>query len=164
MGLFRDDGLSIIEGNGHMIDKKRKDTIRIFKNENLKITWEVNITKVCFLDVLFDLQTETYKPYHKANNKLVYVHTGSNHPKLILNNIPLGINRRLSSISSSETCFNDEKNEFQKALKEAGHGHILDFKKGIEKSRKPQFPPRSHNKKYISSDSHNSKQKDAKGR
>ena len=108
VGLFRDDGLSIIEGNGHMIDKKRKDTIRIFKNEKLKITWEVNITKVCFLDVLFDLQTETYKPYHKANNKLVYVHTGSNHPKLILNNIPLGINRRLSSISSSETCFNYE--------------------------------------------------------
>ena len=59
IGLFRDDGLAATTGNGHQIDKKRKDLIRIFKNEGLNITWEANIKKVCFLDLMFDLETNS---------------------------------------------------------------------------------------------------------
>ena len=107
IGLFRDDGLAVINGNGHNCDKKRKETVKVFKEEGLKISCETNISRVCFLDVLFDLDQDCYKPYHKINSQVRYVDKGSNHPYIILQNIPYGINKRLSSIFSNEECFND---------------------------------------------------------
>ena len=91
----------------------------------------MNVKRVQFLDVLLDLENNCYQPYHKNNNKLSYVHSGSNHPRMVLNNIPAAINRRLSFISSNETCFNQEKSEYQKALHESGHEYILDYQKGL---------------------------------
>ena len=116
IGIFRDDGLSVMKGTGHEKDKTRKALILAFKEEGLSITWEINIKKVHFLDVLLDLENECYKPYHKKNGKLSYVSPGSNHPRMVLNNIPEGINRRLSSISSNEECFNQAKYEYQQTV------------------------------------------------
>ena len=131
IGIFRDDGLSVMRGSGPEKDKKRKEIIRIFKEENLNITWEINIKKVQFLDVLLDPDSESYRPYHKINSKLIYVARGSNHPRVVLDNIPEGINRRLSSISSNQRCFDEEKHEYQKALKDAGYSHVLSFQQGL---------------------------------
>ena len=46
IGIFRDGGLSVMGGSGPEKDRKRKEIIRIFKEENLNITWEINIKKV----------------------------------------------------------------------------------------------------------------------
>ena len=133
IGLFRDDGLSVMEDSGPEKDRKRKSTIRVFKEEGLKLEWKMNVKKVEYLDVILDLDTECYKPFHKLNSKLIYVHSGSNHPRSVLESVPLGINRRLSSISSNEKCFKDEKEDYQRALNAAGNSHRLDFKRGKEK-------------------------------
>ena len=56
---------------------------------------------VDFLDINLNLKTEIYKPYMKPNGSPIYVHSESNHPRIVLANIPMSINRRLSSISSN---------------------------------------------------------------
>ena len=94
--MYRDDGISVMSGNGHDKDQKRKAIIRIFKQQGFNITWEVNVKKVQFLDVMLDLENNCYKPYHKLNSQIMYVANGSNHPRVVLNNIPEGINKRLS--------------------------------------------------------------------
>ena len=134
IGIFRDDGLSVMTGNGHQKDKKRKDVIRLLKEEGLSITWEINLTKVQYLDILFDLENNCYKPFHKLNSRLSYVGSGSNHPRKVLENIPEGINRRLSNISSNKKCFDEEKCDYQNAIKESGYSNILTYEKGLEKS------------------------------
>ena len=88
-----------------------------------------------FLDVLFDLDAMLYKPYHKPNSKIRYVSRGSNHPKIVLDNIPIGINQRLSSISSNKESFNLEVIAFQRALSHAGHDHQLSYNNNGKKRR-----------------------------
>ena len=61
----------------------------------------------------------------------LYVSKFSNHPPQVLKNVPQNINKRLSSISSSVGCFNEEKDVYQKALKEASYDHILHFNPDI---------------------------------
>ena len=82
--LYRDDGLTAVVGNGHEIDKLRKQLIASFKKFGLTITCVTNIKQVCFLDVCLDLNTELHKPYVKKNSKIKYVAKGSNHPGNIL--------------------------------------------------------------------------------
>ena len=100
--LYRDDGLAAVEGNARHLDNLRKELHALFKKLGLKITWEVYSKKSCFLDILFDLETETFKPYCKQNFKVNYVCKGSNHPPNVIRNLPLNINRRLQNISSNE--------------------------------------------------------------
>ena len=80
--------------------------IFIFANNNLKITVDANKKVVNFLDVTLDLNTGKFKPYSKPSTTPLYVHSQSNHPPNILRNIPVAINRRLSSVSSDHEVFN----------------------------------------------------------
>ena len=73
------------------------------------------------------MKTGLFKPYHKNNSQIKYVNRGSNHPRAVLDNIPYGVNKRLSTISSNQECFNAEKGYFQEALGEAGYNHQLNF-------------------------------------
>ena len=60
-----------------------------------------------FLDVTFNLNNSTYKPFTKPNTTLQYVHRRSNHPPITTKNIPAGINKRLSSLSSDKASFDE---------------------------------------------------------
>ena len=52
VGLYKDDGLSVIENaNGPKFDRLRNNIIAIFYNEGLKITIDTNLTTTDFLDV-----------------------------------------------------------------------------------------------------------------
>ena len=53
----------------------------------------------------------------KENDHPVYVHSHSNHPPLVLKNIPMGVNRRITKISSSKEVFDAAKTPYQEALK-----------------------------------------------
>ncbi len=115
LGLYRDDGLAAIDGaNGPKMDKLRKELHRTFKDMGLKITVKTNITSADFLDVTFDLKSNTFQPFRKPNNQTLYVHSESNHPPLIKKNIPEMINKRLSSISSNKDIFESAKPEYQR--------------------------------------------------
>ena len=51
VGLYRDDGLSAVTANGQEIERLCKKLHKLFKDEGLSITTEVNVTTVDFLDV-----------------------------------------------------------------------------------------------------------------
>ena len=69
-----------------------------------------------------------YKPFMKENDTPIYVHCGSNHPPSVLRNIPLGVNNRLSRISSSKAVFDSAAPVYQEALNKSGYTHKLEFK------------------------------------
>ena len=89
IGLYRDDGLSCFENiSGPDSEKIKKKLFKIFKSNGLSITVECNLIVTDFLDVTLDLKSVTYCPYRKPNNKLFYINKHSNHPPLIINEIP----------------------------------------------------------------------------
>ena len=84
---------------GCFADRIRKKLIKIFKDNGLKITIEMRLHKVDYLDVTLDLANNTYRPYKKPNDKIIYIHKDSNHPLNIKKELPKMIEKRLSSIS-----------------------------------------------------------------
>lgn len=136
IGLYRDDGLAVLNQTPQKIENVKKEICRIFANNNLRITIEANKKTVNFLDVTLDLTTERFKPYSKPANTPLYVHSKSNHPPNILRNIPEAINKRLSEISSDENAFNEAAPPYQEALRKSGYAHTLKFNPA------PQRPPK----------------------
>ena len=65
IGLYRDDGLAVLNQTPQKIEKVKKEICKIFANNNLRITIEANKKIVNFLDVTLDLTTERFKPYSK---------------------------------------------------------------------------------------------------
>ena len=108
VGLYRDDGLAVVQGNGKDVERVSKMLYNLFQHEDLKIIRECNISVVDYLDVVLDLQNNYYKPFTKANVNTKYVSLHSHHPPSILANIPDAISRRLSSVSSCNEMFASE--------------------------------------------------------
>jgi hypothetical protein len=127
IGLYRDDGIAVCKATPKEIEKTKQEVNNVFKSNGLKITIEANKKIVNFLDVTFDLTNGHFKPYMKPNNKLVYVHQQSNHPPTLLRNIPVNINTRITSISSSEIIFNKAIIPYQKAITESGYDYKLTY-------------------------------------
>ena len=73
-----------------------------------------------YLDVTFDLQNNSYKPYRKPDNLPVYIHKHSNHPPTILSELPKTIAERISDLSSSENTFHDDIPVYEEALRRSG--------------------------------------------
>ena len=122
IGLYRDDGLGILRTmSGRITDKLRKEIIQIFKECGFQIEIATSLSEVNFLNVTFNLKTESYRPYKKPNDNLMYINTSSNHPQQILKQLPISINHRLSKNSSNETIFNESKTEYIAALKSSGY-------------------------------------------
>ena len=128
VGLYRDDGLAIVQNaNGPKMDKLRKEIVALFKIEGLSITIDTNLTETDFLDVSFNLSSKTYKPYRKPNNDPLYVNTQSNHPKTVLDAIPKMVNHRLCETSCDINAFNDAKTTYEASLIASGFQHKLSY-------------------------------------
>ena len=82
---------------------------------------------VNYLDVSLNLNNSNYKPYQKPDNEILYIHKDSNHPSSILNQIPTLIEKRISTLSSNETIFNEPKEMYQKALEKSGYRQNLKY-------------------------------------
>ena len=54
-----------------------------------------------------------------------YLHKHSNHPKTIIGNIPININKRLITLLSSKQKFDKKKQTYQDTLKQSGYNHQL---------------------------------------
>ena len=144
VGLYRDDGLAICKATPKEIEKPKQEVCQVFKSNGLKITIEANKKVVNFLDVTFNLTNGCYKPFMKPNNKLSYVHQQSNHPPALLKNIPLNINKRLTSISSSKEVFDESIAPYQKALTESGYDHKLTYNPPQGKALKNKKTNKKH--------------------
>ena len=144
MGLYRDDGLGISTQSAKQTEKAKQHISKVFNDNGLRITIEVNKKVVNFLDVTLDLITGQYKLYMKPNNKLQYINAESSHLPSILKNIPQSINKRLSEISSCKEAFNAAVPTYQQALDESG----FEFKLHYEDPQ-PETEKRSRKRNII---------------
>jgi hypothetical protein len=83
-GLYRDDGLALVNSTPRQTELIKKDLCTLFRNHELRITIEANKRNVNFLDVNLDLNTGKTTPYTKPNHSPQYINTQSNHPPSIL--------------------------------------------------------------------------------
>ena len=150
-GLYRDDGLAEHpKMNGRTLEKLEQRIRNIFSTTfGLKITIQKDMDQVDFLDVTFRLPTEDYKPFKKPNNRPLYVHTGSSHPPAVIRQIPVGINTRLSHISSSEEHFDNATHDYQKALNDSGHDYRLSYEPPKPKRTKKRNDRPRNNRNII---------------
>ena len=127
-GLYRDDGLAVVKNlPDRCTDKLRKKLKKTFKDENLDITVVTNLKITNFLDITLNLNTGKYYPYRKPNDTPLYVCKKSNHPPSIIKQLPKMINRRLCDISYDQEEFDKSAPMYQKALKESGFSHQLEY-------------------------------------
>ena len=70
--------------------------------------------------ITFNLLHETYKPYKKPNEQLLYVNTSSNYPPQTIKQLPISISNRLLNNSSNKQVFDISKSKYEKALRESG--------------------------------------------
>ena len=120
--LYRDDGLPILRNvYGQQIDRMGKNIIKIFKDIGFAIDVETNFKIVDFLDIKFNINNGTYRPYKTPNDLLSYINKSSNHPQQIINQLSKTINERLSRNSSNEKVFNSSKHQLGKALRHSGY-------------------------------------------
>ena len=130
IGLYRDDGLAIIKNkSGPEIESIKKALIKTFNDHELKITVEANIKSVDFLDITFDLNSNTYKPYNKPSNNILYIHNESNHPPSVIKQLPKSVDNRISKNSSNATIFNENIGPYVDALKASGFNDVLKYQK-----------------------------------
>ena len=139
MGLYRDDGLAISNASPRDTENIKKEICRVFNQNGLRITIEANKQVINFLDVTFNLSNNTYQPFTKPNTTLLYVHRESNHPPITTKNIPAGINRRLSSLSSDKASFDlatphTKNGQYKTWTADCGLGikYGLGIKRGLE--------------------------------
>jgi hypothetical protein len=135
-GLYRDDGLMLCRGTPREVENVKKAICDIYQANSLRITCEANRKCVNYLDVFLNLSNGDFGPYMKEGNTPLYVNQASNHPPCVLNSIPLGINTRLSRISSSKVQFDRAKQPYQEALTKSGYKHVLEYQEPIVMSSK----------------------------
>ena len=127
-GLYMDDLLAYIRGlSGPQIAKIEKKLFSFFKSLDLKITIQSNVKQTDFLDIHFDLDSETHKPYRKEDTPPVYINVNSNHSPHIIKNLPTMISKRLSLLSSNEEVFNEESAIYNEGLRIAGYKEKVRF-------------------------------------
>ena len=75
--------------SGAQLEQVKKNIQKIFKEDGLDIITQCNMKVVNYLDVTFNLNDGTYKPYTKPNNEIKYIHKNSNPPPSVIRQIPL---------------------------------------------------------------------------
>ena len=143
IGLYRDDGLSVFKNmNGPEAEKIKQEIQRIFKEVGLEIVVSCNMKVVNYLDVTLNLNDGTFRPYHKPNDEISYVHKDSNHPPAITKQLPISIESRLSNLSSSKQIFEESAKPYQESLNKCGYKHQLTYTPNSLSS-----PPKNSNRK-----------------
>lgn len=77
-----------------------------------------------YLDLTFNLNTNTFKPYHEENGTPNYINVDSNNPDTILKQILITVGTRISKLSSNKYMFNINKELCDKALQKSGKATI----------------------------------------
>ena len=80
-----------------------------------------------FLDINLDLTTGKHKPYRKPNNPPMYINAKSNHPPSIIRNIPPGIGKRISNLSSSLEVFEQASDIYNDTLEQCGYEEKIKY-------------------------------------
>ena len=85
IGLYRNDGLAAFKNVSRPASEKMKKQLQsLFKQKGLQIITECNLKVVNYLDVSFNLNDGSYRPYRKPNDETHYIHIQSDHPPSIM--------------------------------------------------------------------------------
>ena len=145
VGLYRDDGLSAFKDtSGPQSEKIKKKIQKIFRENGLQITISCNLKVVDYLDVTFNLNDGSYKPYRKPNDETLYIHAKSNHPPNIIKQLPLSVEERLRELSSSKEIFEEAAIYYQEVLNKCGYQHQLKYEKETTQQSNRDQQPQEH--------------------
>ena len=79
--LYRDHGLALFKNiSGPESERTKKNFQSLFKKYRQEIIIECKRKVVDFLDVTFNLNGGTYKPYQKSDNRISYINVQLNDP------------------------------------------------------------------------------------
>ena len=122
IGLYRDDGLAVFKNtSGPQSEKIKKTFQEMFKNKGLDIIINCYMKIVNYLDVKLNVNDGSCHPYKKPNNETNYIHVNSGHPTSILKQLPVSIEKRLSSLSSSKQIFEEAAPYYEQCLSNCGY-------------------------------------------
>ena len=137
IGLYRDDGLAVFKNtSGPQNERIKKDLQKIFKENGLTLEIQCNKKIVDYLDVTLNLNDGSFKPYRKPDDETNYVHAESDHPPCIIKQLPISVEKRLSSLSSSKEIFDESKQYYQDALAKSGYAYQLQYTQTTETNRR----------------------------
>ena len=82
---------------------------------------------VNYLDVTFNLEDGSYRPYRKPNDETHYIHIHSDHPTSITKQLPRSIEKRLSQLSSSKDIFYETTPYYKQCLASCEYNEKLTY-------------------------------------
>ena len=141
-GIYRDDFLAAVRLSMRQIEQLNKKLHKLFNENGFRITIEPISSFADFLDVSFNLENGSYKPYRKDNDIPLYINVKSNHPPHVKKELPKMISKRISGLSSSEEVFEREKHIYDEALKNSGYTSKTQY---IEENETPKKKKRQRN-------------------
>ena len=113
--------------SGPQLEKSEKNLQKAFKNIGLDVIIECNMKAVNYLDVTFNLNDGTYRPYQKPDNIIQYMHVKSNLFPNTIKQISKTIEKRLSQLSSNEEIFNESAPFYEDKLHQSGYQQKLKY-------------------------------------
>ena len=127
IGLYRDGGLAVFITTSGPQSAKIKNTFqKIFKNKGFDVIINCNMKTVNYPDVT--LNDRSYRPYKKPNEETNYIHVNSDHLPSILKQLPMSIEKRLSSSSSSKEIFEETVPYYEQYLSNSGYKEKLNYR------------------------------------
>ena len=99
----------------------------MFKQKRLQIIIEFNLKVVNYLDVKFNLNDHSYRPYRKPNDQIHYIHIQSDHPLSITTQLPRSTEKRLSQLSSSKDTFYETAPYYEQPLASCRYNEKLTY-------------------------------------
>jgi hypothetical protein len=117
IGLYRDDGLVVLNTkSGRLGDKARQTLTHALNDFGLNVTTLINQQTTNFFDVTVYLGNNSYKPYRKPNNKPLYINCSSSYPPPIIREIPNIVNKRINTLSCDKQTFDRAAPTYNDAL------------------------------------------------
>ena len=107
----------------------------LFKLKGLQIIIECNLKLVNYLDVTFNLNNRSYRPYRKPNYETHYIHIESDHPPSITNQLPWPIKKHLSQLSLSKDTFYETTPYYEQRLTSCGYNEKLTYQHQRESNK-----------------------------
>ena len=80
--------------------------------------------KANFLGVTFNLRNNTYEPYIKPGNRIIYIHKDYNHSKATMRELPKSISKIITDQSSAKEIFEKITPTYSEVLQKL---HLMDI-------------------------------------
>ena len=88
------------------------------------------------LDITFNLDDRTYRPYRKPNDETTYVHKESNYAPTVIKKLPTMVENQISTLSPTREIFENLKGYYEEALKKSGYDFKMKFAQSEVQNRR----------------------------